>query len=80
MSTTYEQTDDGYLANVKEARVNGYDVVCVLCGIGLAQDGCDLHESGCPHTEPLSMGVPVEKPDVDGYAGFDRGSAARGEA
>jgi protein-L-isoaspartate O-methyltransferase len=40
-----------FIGNVSEARENGYDVVCVECGIGLAQDGCDMHERGCSHEQ-----------------------------
>jgi hypothetical protein len=41
--------DATFLAEVREARENGYAVCCVACGVGLAQNGFDMHVPGCPH-------------------------------
>jgi hypothetical protein len=39
--------DDRYMANVREALGNGYDLVCALCGVGV-YDVTDIHERSCP--------------------------------
>lgn len=43
-----EQRLAQFLENALDARENGYDLVCVECGAGVA-DGFDLHDSGCAH-------------------------------
>jgi hypothetical protein len=36
-----------FLLNLKEARENGYELVCAECGVGINDDS-DWHDSGCP--------------------------------
>lgn len=36
-----------FLANAIDARENGYDILCVECGVGLWDDGCDMHDDDC---------------------------------
>lgn len=44
---TQAMLDRSFMDNVREARENGFDVVCVICGVGVS-DGLDIHERGCP--------------------------------
>lgn len=41
----YQIDDATFLYNVREARENGYDRVCVECGVGVVDDS-DMHEGG----------------------------------
>lgn len=38
--------DQTFLENVREARENGFDLVCSECGAGMSGDGMDIHEPG----------------------------------
>jgi hypothetical protein len=41
-------SDGEFLENVREARDNGMDSVCSICGGGIMADGEELHDTGCP--------------------------------
>lgn len=41
-----EHLDDDFMQHVRDARENGYELVCVECGVGVADDS-DMHERGC---------------------------------
>lgn len=43
--------DETFMENVREGLGNGCEAVCGYCGTGLAGDGLDMHESGCPYPE-----------------------------
>ena len=41
-----------FMVNVREARENGYDLVCAECGVGMNDedfDDAEAHEARCPH-------------------------------
>lgn len=46
-----EMIDDArFIRNVKESRSNGYDMVCVECGVGMTDDEFEepgTHDTGC---------------------------------
>lgn len=42
--------DETFMATVREARENGYDRVCAICGVGVYDDS-DMHARGCPEYE-----------------------------
>lgn len=42
-------SDNKFMDAVRDARDNGFDVVCVECGTGVSFDGMDIHEPGCTH-------------------------------
>ena len=43
-------TDEKFMANVREARENGHDIVCVECGSGIFDDS-DIHDRECSSYE-----------------------------
>jgi hypothetical protein len=48
-------TDEEFMAEVRDARENGYDVLCAECGTGMAGDGMEMHVRGCSQfVEPRS--------------------------
>ena len=44
---TTENPCERFMANVREARENGYDRLCAHCGVGVYDDS-DMHDRGCP--------------------------------
>lgn len=44
-------SDAAFLRNAQDARENGYDRLCAVCGVGTAPDDMDIHERGCPEYE-----------------------------
>lgn len=40
--------DNQFQRNVKDARDNGYDFLCAVCGAGITDDS-DMHDLWCPH-------------------------------
>jgi hypothetical protein len=45
-------SDERLLRNVRDARDNGYDLVCAECGVGMTDDEFEeegSHDVGCPN-------------------------------
>lgn len=40
-------SDATFMENVREGLVNGFDLVCAFCGVGVYDDS-DMHERPCP--------------------------------
>lgn len=45
-------SDEKFMANVREALENGYDLCCARCGVGI-HDESDMHERRCPQYKDI---------------------------
>lgn len=58
MSFSPRIANERFLANVREARVCGYDLVCSECGCGITDD-TDAHDLVCPLNPELAENTAI---------------------
>ena len=56
--------EERFWKNVREARANGFDLLCAVCGIGIHDDS-DTHEPWCPQSGEEGGGFATVRAAID---------------